>query len=49
MLDYDGTMRATTPVPAGEEGSAACILGPEVGTPGLAERLVSDLAGLVPV
>jgi pimeloyl-ACP methyl ester carboxylesterase len=26
MLDYEGTIKATVPVPAGEEGSAACIL-----------------------
>jgi triacylglycerol lipase len=49
MLDYEGTIEATTPVPAGEEGSAACILGPETGSPSLAKRLVSDLAGVVPV
>jgi triacylglycerol lipase len=49
MLDYEATMQATTPVPAGEESSAACILGPETGLPSLAKQLVSDLAGLVPV
>jgi len=49
MLDYEATMQATTPVPAGEEGSAACILGPQTGKPSLAEQLVSDLAGVVPV
>ena len=49
MLDYEGTMQATTPVPAGEEGSAACILGPETGDPRLAKQLVNDLAGIVPV
>jgi triacylglycerol lipase len=49
MLDYEGTMQATTPVPAGEEDSAACILGPETGLPSLAKQLVSDLAGVVPV
>jgi hypothetical protein len=49
MLDYEGTTQATTPVPAGEEGSATCILGPETGSPSLAKRLVSDLAGVVPV
>jgi hypothetical protein len=49
MLDYEATMQATAPVPAGEEGSAACILGPETGDPSLAKRLVSDLAGVVPV
>jgi triacylglycerol lipase len=48
MLDYEGTMKATTPVPAGEEGSAVCILGPETGIPSLAKQLVSDLAGIVP-
>jgi triacylglycerol lipase len=49
MLDYEGTMKATTPVPAGEAGSAACIRGPETGNPRLAKQLVSDLAGVVPV
>ena len=49
MLDYEGTIQATTPVPAGEEGSAACILGPQTGKLSLAEQLVSDLAGVVPV
>jgi len=49
MLDYEGTIEATTLVPAGEAGSAACILGPETGNPNLAKRLVSDLAGVVPV
>ena len=49
MLDYEGTMQATTPVPAGEEDSAACILGPQTGKLSLAEQLVSDLAGVVPV
>jgi triacylglycerol lipase len=49
MLDYEETIQATTPVPAGEESSAACILGPETGSPSLAKRLVSDLAGVVPV
>jgi hypothetical protein len=49
MLDYEGTMQATTPVPAGEQDSAACILGPETGEPSLAKQLVSDLAGVLPV
>jgi triacylglycerol lipase len=49
MLDYEGTMRATTPVPEGEKDSAACILGPETGTPSLAKQFVTDLAGVVPV
>jgi hypothetical protein len=49
MLDYEGTIKATTPVPPGEAGSASCILGPETGNPSLAKRLVSDLAGFVPV
>jgi triacylglycerol lipase len=49
MLDYEETMQAATPVPAGEEDSATCILGPETGKPSLAKRLVSDLAGIVPV
>jgi triacylglycerol lipase len=49
MLDYEGTMQATTPVPAGEEDSATCILGPETGSPSLAKQLVSALAGAAPV
>ena len=49
MLDYEGTRNATDPVPAGEASSAACILGPETGSPSLAKQLVSDLAGVVPV
>jgi hypothetical protein len=49
MLDYEGTMAATTPVPAGEEDSAACIIGPETGNPSLAKDLVAALAGAVPV
>ena len=49
MLDYEGTMQATDPVPAGEASSAACILGPETGSPSLAKKLISDLAGVVPV
>jgi triacylglycerol lipase len=49
MLDYEGTMQATVPVPAGEEGSAACILAPETGKPSLSKQLVADLGGLIPV
>jgi hypothetical protein len=49
MLDYEGTKHATTPVPAGEEGSAICILGAETGSPSVAKQLASALAGIVPV
>lgn len=49
MLDYEGTMRAASPVRAGEEGSATCILGPETGKPTLAKELMSAIAGVVPV
>lgn len=49
MLDYEGTMQAITPVPQGEENSVPCIVGPETGQLSLAKRLVSDLAGIVPV
>ncbi len=49
MLDYEATQEAITPVPAGEEGSVVCILGPETGQPTLAKQLVSDLMGFVPV
>jgi triacylglycerol lipase len=49
MLDYEGTMRAATPVPAGEEESALCILGPETGRPSLAKEVMSAIAGIVPM
>lgn len=49
MLDYEETKKATTPVPPGEEDSAACILGPETGRPSIAKELLSALAGVVPV
>lgn len=49
MLDYEGTMQATIPIPAGEEDSAPCILGPETGSPSLAKELVAALAGVLPV
>jgi triacylglycerol lipase len=49
MLDYEGTIQATTPVPAGEEQSAMCLLGPETGTRTLAKVLVGEIAGVVPV
>jgi triacylglycerol lipase len=40
MLDYNATLQAITPVPAGEEGSAACIKGPQTGKPSVAKSLV---------
>jgi triacylglycerol lipase len=43
MLDYKATMQAITPVPAGEEGSAACIRGPQTGQPTLAKSLVNRI------
>ena len=49
MLDYEETKDATTPVPAGEEGSASCVVGPEVGRPSLAKLLLSAVGGVVPV
>jgi triacylglycerol lipase len=49
MLDYEGTMTATTPTPAGEEGSKACIRGPETGKPSIAKDIVDAIAGTVPV
>jgi triacylglycerol lipase len=49
MLDYEETKSATTPVPAGEESSATCIVGPEVGRPSLAKLLLSAVGGMVPV
>jgi hypothetical protein len=49
MLDYEGTISATTPMPAEEQDSAACILGPEIGRPSIAKEVVSFLAGAIPV
>jgi triacylglycerol lipase len=49
MLDYEGTKRATTPMPAEEKDSAACVLGPETGSPSVAKQLASALGGIVPV
>jgi hypothetical protein len=49
MLDYEETDKATTPVPAGEVDSKACILGPETGKPSIAKEMVAFLAGAVPV
>jgi pimeloyl-ACP methyl ester carboxylesterase len=43
MLDYAQTMKAITPVPAGEEGSATCIRGPQTGRPTLAKSLVNRI------
>jgi triacylglycerol lipase len=43
MLDYAATMAAITPVPAGEEGSAACIRGPATDKPTLAKSLVNRI------
>jgi pimeloyl-ACP methyl ester carboxylesterase len=40
MLDYAATVTAITPVPAGEEGSAQCIRGPQTGKPTPAKSLV---------
>ncbi len=49
MLDYEGTMSALTPMPAGEADSAACILGPETGLPSLAKVLAGAVGAVVPV
>ena len=49
MLDYEGTIKAITPVPSGEEGSAACILGPETGLPSVAKLIAAGLGNVVPV
>ena len=43
MLDFAATMHAITPVPAGEEGSARCIRGPQSGRPSLAKSLVNRI------
>ena len=43
MLDYNQTMRAITPVPAGEADSASCIRGPQTGKPNLAKSLISRI------
>jgi hypothetical protein len=49
MLDYEGTERATTPTPPGEQASKACILGPEAGQRSIAKEIAALLAGAVPV
>ena len=49
MLDYEETMNATNPVPPGEVGSKACILGPETGESTIAKEIVGFLAGAIPV
>jgi hypothetical protein len=49
MLDYDGTIKATTPAPPGEESSRGCITGPETGHFSIAKEVVGFLAGAVPV
>jgi triacylglycerol lipase len=43
MLDYNATHLAITPVPAGEEVSAACIKGPQTGKPSIAKSLVDRI------
>jgi len=43
MLDFVATMHAITPVPAGEEGSAKCIRGPQTDKPSLAKSLVDRI------
>lgn len=48
MLDYEGTRLAITPVPAGEETSAPCILGPETGRPSLSKLMLSALSATLP-
>ena len=49
MLDYEGTMDVVASPPAGEEGSALCVLGPETGAPSMAKTLATALASFVPV
>jgi len=43
MLDYNATLEAITPVPAGEELSVACIKGPQTGQPSVAKSLVDRI------
>jgi hypothetical protein len=43
MLDYDATMKAITPVPAGEESSASCIRGPRTAKPTAAQLVVDRI------
>lgn len=43
MLDYQSTMQAVTPVPAGEADSAKCIRGPQTGRPTIAKSLVNRI------
>jgi hypothetical protein len=50
MLDYEGTQDVLTPnAPPGEEGSATCILGPEVGRASLAKLLLTGIGDVVQV
>jgi triacylglycerol lipase len=51
MLDYETTMKAITPVPVGEEGSARCIRGPRTAKPTAAQLVVDrilEVAGALP-
>jgi triacylglycerol lipase len=43
MLDYLQTKAAITPVPAGEEGSVACIKGPNNGTETIAKSMIGRI------
>ena len=48
MLDYEATQAVLTPQPPpGEENSARCILGPEVGRASLAKLLLSGIGATV--
>jgi len=48
MLDYEDTKAVLTPqAPPGEEGSATCILGPEVGRASLAKLLLTRIGDVV--
>jgi hypothetical protein len=50
MLDYELVQEIITPnPPPGEEGSATCILGPEVGRPSLAKLLLTGIGDVVQV
>jgi hypothetical protein len=49
MLDVENTMAAIGPGDACSATGAPCIIGPEMGNPTIAKRLVTDLAGVIPV
>ncbi|WP_158741870.1 lipase family protein [Acidisphaera sp. L21] len=49
MLDYELTEPFKTNPPPGEESSATCVLGPEIGRPSLAKLLLTGVGDVVQV